>query len=89
MSKKLPPLSQPANFEMAMAELSELVAQMETGNLALEASVSAYQRGSELIQYGATQLEKVEQQVKILDAGLLKTFNAASTETDETVIGDA
>ena len=57
-----------------MAELSELVTQMEAGELPLEASVSAYQRGSELIKFCAGQLDKVEQQVKVLDAGLLKPY---------------
>ena len=76
MSKKLPLTTTPSSFENAMTELSELVTQMEAGDLALEASVSAYQRGSELIKYCAAQLDKVEQQVKILDAGLLKPFSA-------------
>lgn len=74
MSKKLPSNATPSSFESAMAELSELVAQMETGQLPLEASITAYQRGSDLIKYCASQLEKVEQQVKILDAGMLKPF---------------
>lgn len=78
MSKKLSTAAQhgapPSSFEAAMAELSELVSQMEAGELPLEASVSAYQRGSELIKYCAGQLDKVEQQVKVLDAGLLKSF---------------
>ncbi|MBI1834550.1 MAG: exodeoxyribonuclease VII small subunit [Burkholderiales bacterium] len=74
MSKKSPPSVTPASFENAMAELAELVSQMESGQLPLEASVAAYQRGSELIQFCAAQLEKVEQQVKILDAGMLKPF---------------
>ena len=74
MSKKLPSSSQPDSFEAAMTELSELVSQMEAGELPLEASVSAYQRGSELIKYCARQLDKVEQQVKVLDANLLKPF---------------
>lgn len=74
MSKKLPTGSQPTTFEAAMAELSALVTQMEAGELPLEASVSAYQRGSELIKYCADQLNKVEQQVKVLDANLLKPY---------------
>lgn len=80
MIKKISAASAPASFEVAMAELSELVAQMESGQLPLEASVAAYQRGSELISYCAKQLEKVEQQVKILDADMLKPFQ---TETDK------
>ena len=70
----------PASFELAMTELSELVAQMESGTLALEASVAAYQRGAELIQYCAAQLEKVEQQVKVLETGMLKPFTPDENE---------
>jgi exodeoxyribonuclease VII small subunit len=68
----------PESFEAAMAELAQLVARMEAGELALEASVSAYARGSELVQFCAAQLEKVEQQVKILDGEVTKPF-----QTDE------
>jgi len=70
----------PSSFETAMEELSVLVAQMETGDLALEKSVVAYQRGSELIKYCANQLDKVEQQVKVLEAGMLKPFNVDNDE---------
>ncbi|WMW79936.1 exodeoxyribonuclease VII small subunit [Undibacterium cyanobacteriorum] len=83
MSKKSPQSVTPASFEEAMAELSALVSQMEAGQLPLEASVSAYQRGSELIQFCAAQLEKVEQQVKILDAGMLKAFNPNESAEDQ------
>lgn len=83
MSKKLPTNVTPASFESAMTELSELVSQMETGQLPLEASVTAYQRGSELIKYCASQLEKVEQQVKILDAGMLKPFQSDSNHDED------
>jgi exodeoxyribonuclease VII small subunit len=83
MSKKIPVNITPSSFEHAMAELSDLVTQMEAGELALEASVSAYQRGSELIKYCAGQLNNVEQQVKVLEAGLLKPFAGNDTGTDE------
>jgi exodeoxyribonuclease VII small subunit len=83
MSKKLPTNVAPNSFENAMSELTELVAQMENGQLPLEASVTAYQRGSELIKYCATQLEKVEQQVKILDAGMLKPFSTDDEPEDK------
>lgn len=71
----------PTSFEAAMAELTQLVARMEAGELALDASVTAYARGSELVQYCAAQLEKVEQQVKILDGEILKPFQPESGET--------
>ena len=63
----------PASFEEAMAELAQLVAQMEAGQLPLEASVAAYARGSALVQFCA-QLEKVESQVKVLEGEMLKPF---------------
>ena len=66
---------QPASFETAMAELEQLVASMESGELPLEASVAAYKRGSELVKYCATQLEKVESQVKVLEGDMLKPFH--------------
>lgn len=70
--------AEPASFEAAMAELTALVARMEAGELALEASVTSYARGAQLVQYCAAQLEKVEQQVKILDGEMLKPFQADS-----------
>lgn len=66
----------PTSFEEAMAELGKLVAQMEAGELPLEASIAAYRRGAELVRYCAKQLEKVEQQVKVLDEEMLKPFTA-------------
>lgn len=84
MPKKTPTSAAPLSFEAAMTELSELVSQMEAGDLPLEASVSAYQRGSELIQYCASQLDRVEQQVKVLEAGKLQPFSGGATDEAET-----
>jgi exodeoxyribonuclease VII small subunit len=72
----------PESFEQAMAELAQLVTQMEGGQLPLEASVAAYGRGSELVRYCAAQLEKVESQVKVLEGDMLKPFSADG-EDDE------
>jgi exodeoxyribonuclease VII small subunit len=69
------PAQPPESFEQAMAELAQLVTQMESGQLPLEASVAAYARGSELVRYCAVQLEKVESQVKILEGEMLKPFS--------------
>lgn len=68
----------PESFEQAMAELAQLVTQMESGQLPLEASVAAYARGSELVKYCAAQLEKVEAQVKVLEGDMLKPFNGGA-----------
>jgi exodeoxyribonuclease VII small subunit len=84
MSKKPVPTATPASFEEAMAELDQLVARMEAGDLPLEASVAAYQRGSELVKYCAAQLDKVEAQVKVLEGDMLKPFVTDSPlEADE------
>ena len=83
MSKKLT-VGQPASFEDAMAELGQLVAQMEAGELPLEASIAAYKRGSELVKYCALQLDKVDNQVKVLEGEMLKPFASdVSAEANE------
>jgi exodeoxyribonuclease VII small subunit len=74
-SKTTPPKS----FESAVAELEGLVAAMEAGNLSLEDSLTAYKRGMELTGYCQKTLAEAEQQVKILENGLLKDFRP---ETD-------
>ena len=51
--KSTPKTSQksPADFEAAMRELEQLIAGMENGDLPLEASLRAYQRGAFLVKY--------------------------------------
>jgi exodeoxyribonuclease VII small subunit len=67
----------PNNFEEAYAELQTLVAQMESGQMSLEDSLKAYQRGDELLQYCQKALAKVEQQVQILtERSQLQAFDA-------------
>lgn len=67
-----------------MAELEKLVAQMEAGELPLEASVAAYKRGSELVKFCTAQLDKVDNQVKVLEGEMLKPFVTDDTsEADE------
>ncbi|MBV8666222.1 MAG: exodeoxyribonuclease VII small subunit [Burkholderiaceae bacterium] len=72
----------PSTFEEAMAELQQLVSQMESGELALEASIGAYKRGADLVKYCMAQLDKVDNQVKILEGDMLKPF-AAEGSGDE------
>ena len=62
------------NFETALAELEQLVADMEVGKLSLEDSLSSYQRGAELLKICRGRLEDVQQQVRILEDGILKDF---------------
>ena len=61
------PIEQPEDFEHAFAELENIVAQMESGQMPLETSLAAYQRGNTLLQYCQKSLAEVEQQVQILN----------------------
>lgn len=59
--------SSPQNFETALADLTEIVRQMEEGQLPLEQSLAAYKRGAELLQFCQKSLQDAEQQVRILN----------------------
>ena len=82
MSKTNKPVP-PKSFEAAVAELEGLVAAMEAGNLTLEDSLAAYQRGMALTGYCQKTLADAEQQVKILENGLLKEFEPALANGSE------
>ncbi|MGB7816385.1 MAG: exodeoxyribonuclease VII small subunit [Methylotenera sp.] len=72
------PTSQPS-FESAITELETLVSQMESANLPLEQSISAYKRGAELLQVCQKSLSDAEQQVRILtEANKLTVFNPSN-----------
>jgi exodeoxyribonuclease VII small subunit len=61
----------PTSFETALAELEAMVANMEAGELTLEQSLAAYKRGAALLQYCQSALKDAQQQVKVLEAGML------------------
>jgi exodeoxyribonuclease VII small subunit len=61
-------------FESAMVELEQIVADMEAGKLSLEDSLAAYKRGAELLAFCRTRLEDAQQQVRVLEDGVLKDF---------------
>lgn len=73
--------SQPESFEAASAELEKIVTNMETGQMSLEASLAAYQRGVELLQYCQNKLQNAQQQVRMLEAGMIK--NISQPDSDE------
>jgi exodeoxyribonuclease VII small subunit len=75
--------SKPLDFEAAMRDLEELVERLEHGDLPLEESLAAFERGVLLTRSCQTALKEAEQKVEILlkKAGepQLEDFN-----TDET-----
>lgn len=72
MSKKASKAPLPASFEDAIAELEKLISHIESNELPLDETVTSYQRGSQLVNYCSTQLQKVEEQIKTLDEDALK-----------------
>lgn len=55
------------SFETAIKELESIVSQMESNQLPLEQSLSAFKRGTALLQFCQQTLNNVEQQVRILN----------------------
>jgi exodeoxyribonuclease VII small subunit len=75
--------SAPASFETALAELETIVGTMEGGQLPLAESLAAYKRGAELLQYCQAALKDAQQQVQILERGVLKTFDPDGADTPD------
>ncbi len=67
---------EPESYERALAELDTLVQQMEGGQMPLDQLLSAYRRGAELLGFCRQRLQSVEDQVKVLDDGQLKSWGS-------------
>ena len=65
-------------YEAALAELEQIVHNMESGNLPLEESIAAYRRGSELLKHCQQQLADAEQKIQVLEDGALRDFDINS-----------
>lgn len=72
--KNAPSEALPASYEAAQVELEQLVAQLESGQMPLEQLLGGYQRGAQLLQFCRDKLDAVEQQIKVLDQGVLKPW---------------
>ncbi|WNH52918.1 exodeoxyribonuclease VII small subunit [Stenotrophomonas oahuensis] len=67
MPKKSPTEASPvAHFEQSLEELEQLVEKMETGDMSLEQSLSAYERGVGLYRQCQQALEQAELRVRLL-----------------------
>jgi exodeoxyribonuclease VII small subunit len=53
-------------FEVALEELEGVVEQLETGELALEESLVAFERGVGLVKYCNQKLTEVEKKIEML-----------------------
>jgi len=66
--------AEPASYEAALEELEQLVARIESGQLPLDQMLAGYQRGAQLLQFCRDKLRAVEDQIKVLDQGMLKSW---------------
>jgi len=79
---KSPRPQPPQSLEAALAELEKIVSRMEEGELPLERSLAAYKRGAELLKYCQAALQDAQQQVKVLENGILRDFKSDSSDDD-------
>ena len=54
------------NFEQALAELEEVVEQLESGALPLDESLAAFEKGVGLVKFCNQKLNEVEKKVELL-----------------------
>ena len=79
----------PRSFESALAEFEALVEKMERGDLSLEDSVGAYERGVALHRYCEQALSAAERKVRILTAGGADAGGEEALPPFDTEPGDA
>lgn len=77
-----PPAAETLSFEAAVSELDSIVAAMESGSLPLEESLAAYKRGAELVRAAQARLTAAEQQIRVLEDGMLKPFEIAGSRAN-------
>lgn len=87
--------TKPPSFESALAEFETLVEKMEGGDLSLEDSVRAYERGVALHRYCEQALSTAERKIRILTEGsgesgsgeTLEPFEAKGEDPDASAEG--
>ena len=72
MPKK--PAAEPASYEQALEELEQLVGRIESGQMPLDQLLAGYQRGADLLAYCRGKLEAVQNQIQVLDNGMLQPW---------------
>ena len=80
---KAPKSQPPQSLESALAELEKIVSSMEDGELPLERSLAAYKRGAELLKYCQAALQDAQQQVKVLEEGVLRDFKSDGSDSND------
>lgn len=77
-----PPQTPPQSLEAALEELEKIVSTLEDGELPLERSLASYKRGAELLKFCQAALQDAQQQVKVLEDGILRDFKSDDGDND-------
>jgi exodeoxyribonuclease VII small subunit len=72
-----PQAALPESYEAALQQLEQLVTELESGQMPLDSLLAGYRRGAALLEHCRSQLQAVEEQIKVLDGTQLKTWNGA------------
>ena len=70
----------PVSFETALAQLESIIHAMESSEMPLEAALTSYKKGIELINFCQGKLLDAEQQLKILENNELKPLDISYGE---------
>lgn len=65
------------SYEAALQELEQLVARIESGNMPLDQMLTGYQRGAQLLALCRSRLEAVQNQIQVLDDGVLQPWTGS------------
>ena len=76
MTQRKAESTDPASYELALAELERMVQSMESGQMPLDTLLDGYRRGAMLLEFCRGKLQAVEAQVKVLEDGQLKDWGA-------------
>ncbi len=76
------PEALPEDFDACMAEIEAMIEAIESGEIGLEAQLSAYERGIKLLSACRTMLDAAETRVQVIDAEL-RRLEDASQAADE------
>ena len=68
------------SFEEALKEFEDIVRDLESGNVTLDASINAYERGVKLKRHCETKLGEARTRVEKISAGPDGTVSASPTE---------
>ncbi len=74
-------------FEQMMAEIETIVQQLESGSLALDASLKQYEKGIELLRNCHKQLGEAERRIEVL-SGVDAQGNAITQTMDDKQLAD-